>query len=670
MNVLDRFKKIPGTPRNMILIFLSLALIMIVSALLELYQSKRELYQVMENDAHSLLNTLLIASGNALDTYGYLDDFSRKALLEKAVMLKHFYQKNDAFGKRLAQDEMYDGIAQVRIYDQQGKLLYDRGIEKPESYDPRPKLMPIFDGYQDTLIIGFRKHPRTDVLFFEVALALKDNGALLLSGKAEALQKIRKDIGFGSLLRRLVNKNQHIVFASLQDTANILAASGNVRVLEAIQQSKFLMQSLQDSLFRTRTTQFDTLNIFEAVHPFNYKGRTIGLFRLGISMELVQTINERIIRRLVIISIILIAFGSIIISFIFTREKFQLLQKQFEVIETYSGKILENVSDAIIVFDTREGIKVFNKAAEQLFKVEHGAAIGKDVVPLFTELDCIGLLEDGSNIKQIQCRISGSQRFLLASKNNFNDEEGITNTIIVIRDMTEQKHLEEQIERKQRLSAMGELASGVAHEIRNPLNTIGTIIQQLDKDFEPQMHSNEYHELAQLVSKEVQRINHTVQDFLSFARPAPVRPTSFKLIQFFNTLEKQYLSTFQEKNITFEIHAQWDGKVQWDEEQMRQVFLNLIENSVHAIGSSGSIIINVDSISQDEIEIQIRDDGMGMEEQVKNSIFNLYFTTKNTGTGIGLSMVQRIIYEHRGVINVESELNKGTVFTMRLPITV
>ncbi|NIQ09775.1 MAG: PAS domain-containing sensor histidine kinase, partial [Gammaproteobacteria bacterium] len=89
--------------------------------------------------------------------------------------------------------------------------------------------------------------------------------------------------------------------------------------------------------------------------------------------------------------------------------------------------------------------------------------------------------------------------YLLISKTNFADENGVENTVLVIRDLTEQKQLEEQVQRKERLSAMGELASGVAHEIRNPLNTIGMIIQQLDSDFQPDGDREEYHKLNQLV---------------------------------------------------------------------------------------------------------------------------------------------------------------------------
>ena len=126
------------------------------------------------------------------------------------------------------------------------------------------------------------------------------------------------------------------------------------------------------------------------------------------------------------------------------------------------------------------------------------------------------------------------------SKSLFHDQEEIENIILVIRDLTEQRRLEDQMQREQRLTAMGELASGVAHEIRNPLNTIGTIIQQLNKDFEPEKNPEEYHELAELVQGEVKRINETVEDFLRFARPEPIHPELFEVQHLLEMIEKQY----------------------------------------------------------------------------------------------------------------------------------
>jgi len=254
-------------------------------------------------------------------------------------------------------------------------------------------------------------------------------------------------------------------------------------------------------------------------------------------MDPIQDINDRIYRRLIIITIILVVIGSIIITFIFTRQRYNLLQKQYEIVETYAGNIIDNVSDAIIVFDQISGIKIFNAAAQVIFKIPKDQVLQKELSSVFGDSDSKKILNSPSHLEQINCPVNGVQKFLLISKSLFFDRDGIKNVILVIRDLTEQKKIEEQMERTQRLSAMGELASGVAHEIRNPLNTIGTIIQQLNKDFEPEKDKQEYHQLAGLVSSEVKRINDTVQDFLRFARPEPIQPSEFAIKDLFDQLE-------------------------------------------------------------------------------------------------------------------------------------
>jgi signal transduction histidine kinase len=394
----------------------------------------------------------------------------------------------------------------------------------------------------------------------------------------------------------------------------------------------------------------------------------IGLFRVGLAMDPIEEINRRIYRRLIIISLILVVLGSFMFTFIFTRQRFSLLQKQYEVVETYSGNIINNVSDAIIVYDQKSGIKIFNAAAEKLFEISANRVMSNSLENFLENTGCGIILKSPSLLLQISCTIQNQKKFLLVSKSHFFDSEQTEIVILVIRDLTEQRKLEEQMQREQRLTAMGELASGVAHEIRNPLNTIGTIIQQLDKDFEPKNEHEEYHELAGLVRDEVNRINETIQEFLRFARPEPIQPETFLIQPFIEMIEKQYLYLLQERNINLRVNLDWNKEVLWDKRQIRQVFLNIIQNAIDVLGKDGNIWLTLELTDSDEVEIKFTDDGPGMSEDIRSNIFNLYFTTKAQGTGIGLSIVQRIIYEHGGVITVESEPRKGTTFLIRLPL--
>ena len=658
--------------RNIVFIFISLASLMIISALVELSQSKKELFQLMESQSHALLESLLSSSQNSILTNQYLEDISRKRLMNNAKLIKRLYDTGRISNNLLKQISEENDIFRINIFNRAGEKIYSN--HDPEHFgqlernSPQQTLQPIFNDLTDTLVIGLKPARFEEGFRYAVAVSTNDNGAIVLNIDAKQILDFKRHIGFGALMRKVVSDNPGIIYAALQDRQNILAASGNVRVLESIPRSDFLTSSLRDSLFLTRTVEFDTLEVFEAVHPFSAMGETIGLFRVGLAMDPIQEINQRIFRRLIIISIILVVLGSFMITFIFTRQRFTLLQKQYEVVETYSGNIINNVSDAIIVYDQSDGIKIFNSAAENLFKVSADEVKGNSLETFLIASGCGAILKSVSNLQQISCTVQNQKKFLLVSRSRYVDDDKKEIIILVIRDLTEQRKLEEQMQREQRLSAMGELASGVAHEIRNPLNTIGTIIQQLDKDFEPTKDNSEYHELAGLVRDEVKRINDTVQEFLRFARPEPVQPEKFQIKSFLEMIEKQYLYLLKERNIGLAIDSDWQGDVFWDKRQIRQVFLNIIQNAIDALDKDGQIKLSLHLIGSDELEIKINDDGPGMADEIRSNIFNLYFTTKARGTGIGLSIVQRIIYEHGGIITVESEEGNGTTFIIRMPV--
>jgi two-component system, NtrC family, sensor histidine kinase HydH len=666
-------KKFFLRPGSLILIFLVLAVLMISSALIELDQSKKELLDLMEEQAHTLLETVLISSNNALLTYEHLEIFLEERLLNNAGFIKYLYEKNEISNSFLEEFTRDNNIYRINIIGIDGTKKYSshqaKDHEGSGTTNPNQTLKPLFDGIQDTLIIGYKQANFEQGMRYAIALATNDRSAIVLNLDAEELLNFRRRIGFGSLLKEMTG-NPSIVYIALQDSSGIIAASGNVRELDRIEDSPYLSNVMRDSTFLIQLIQFEDQEIFEAVHPFYYDGIPVGLFRLGLSAEPLNQIKNRIYRRIVIISLILVGIGFIVFTFILVRLNYGLLLRQYQTVETYSSNIIQNVSDAIVVIDEKKRIKVFNQAAENIFQVKGGEVTGSVFGKILLGQDCENKLLSSSQMEQVECQVQQQNKTLLVSKSKYIDEDNSVNTVLVIRDLTEQKKLEAQIQRKERLFAMGELASGVAHEIRNPLNAIGTIVQQLDKDFEPKNNNVEYHQLAKIVVKEVFRINETIQDFLRFSRPEPIVTESFYLDKFFKYIRQQYQPMLDEHKIQLTLLLKWKGEVSWDRRQMQQVFVNLIQNAIDAMPDTGKLSIAVEKLEGDEMEISVADTGAGISENIQSNIFNLYFTTKAKGTGIGLSIVQRIIYEHGGVISVESRQGEGTVFLIRMPIKV
>ena len=237
----------------------------------------------------------------------------------------------------------------------------------------------------------------------------------------------------------------------------------------------------------------------------------------------------------------------------------------------------------------------------------------------------------------------------------------------MIKDLTNTKRLEEEAKRNEKLSAMGELASGVAHEIRNPINAIGMIAQRLNKEFTATSNQNEYSNITQLLRTEVNRINKIITQFLSYAKPIElnIKPVDIKTL--FDEVYHLFEDQAKQKGISF-IKSYSDSIiVNLDHDLTKQALMNLVQNSIDATNSDGQIKLGY-SKAKSDLLIEISDTGEGIPEEKQKKIFDLYFTTKKEGNGLGLSISQKIISQHNGSISFESARNKGTTFKINLPI--
>jgi signal transduction histidine kinase len=225
---------------------------------------------------------------------------------------------------------------------------------------------------------------------------------------------------------------------------------------------------------------------------------------------------------------------------------------------------------------------------------------------------------------------------------------------------------EEQLRRADRLSALGELSAGMAHEIRNPLGSIKGAVEILKDDYSP---DEAKYEFIQILLKETDRLNHIVQEFLSFARP---KPPEFQQTDVNETVESVLTLTAQEaRKGGVTVNRNLDpsiGRRNIDAGLMRQAVLNLILNAIQAMPRGGAL--SVETVLRNGVmEIQISDTGTGITEENRKKLFCPFFTTKKNGTGLGLAITYRIIENHKGIISVASEPGKGTTFTIRLPVT-
>ncbi len=217
-----------------------------------------------------------------------------------------------------------------------------------------------------------------------------------------------------------------------------------------------------------------------------------------------------------------------------------------------------------------------------------------------------------------------------------------------------------------KLVAMGELAGGVAHEIRNPLNAIRVIIQRLEREFKPQSDEGEYKELTSVIRKETDKINESVRNFLTLARPPVLRKTRADLNQSIKNVVTLFQPRAQSRGCIIDLDLGDLPQISFDMELMHQAILNLLENALAAVGPDGRIDIKTFCRNK-KCTVQIADNGPGIKDDEKARIFDLYYTTKPTGTGMGLPMVLRVIKEHGGTIDLSDSPSGGALFRLELP---
>ncbi|AMV72245.1 ATP-binding protein [Desulfuromonas carbonis] len=223
---------------------------------------------------------------------------------------------------------------------------------------------------------------------------------------------------------------------------------------------------------------------------------------------------------------------------------------------------------------------------------------------------------------------------------------------------------EEQLLRASRLSALGELAAGLAHEIRNPLGSIrGTA--EIVKD--STLSEEQRVEFSAIMIREVDRLNQVVTNFLSFARPAPTEMNACDLNAVLNEIVEFSAVQCQKSQVSVQLVQHKLPLVSGDADQFKQVFLNLLLNAVQAMPGGGLLEVTT-QLRDGIIAVTFKDNGPGIPKEILGKIFNPFFSTRHTGTGLGLAISQRIIQAHGGQIEVSSEVGEGARFEIQLPV--
>ena len=354
---------------------------------------------------------------------------------------------------------------------------------------------------------------------------------------------------------------------------------------------------------------------------------------------------------------------------------YRVSRKALQDIQAFTGLLISRLPVGIVAVDNQGRITTWNRAIAQLLDLPADQAIGREVTTVLPA-ELVNFFKNSKTCARCgeepgSCEVrlkKSSGTLVLNCYHLFIDDHGKRprGEVLLVTNVTALKNLEKEMRETERLAAVGRMAAGVAHEVRNPLSSVKGLAILLQRKFTP--GSSDY-ETASLLVQEVERINRTISELLGFARPAPLDLARVDVKELLARQVRLLAADAASTHIDFHLELADDlGPVAADADRLGQVFVNILLNAVQAMSEGELTVTARNSPDGRSVIITVRDRGGGMEKEVLDQAFFPYFTTKNGGTGIGLALSQKVINDHGGTISIRSEPGRGTTVTITLPV--
>lgn len=337
---------------------------------------------------------------------------------------------------------------------------------------------------------------------------------------------------------------------------------------------------------------------------------------------------------------------------------------------------LHSMTAGIIVMDNNGLISFANKAVKRIIPILTSEPTDRHYSEVIDDEEVIRLIrtseenQETVHDREFAFDAHGGSRIVTCSILPLLLHDEISGSLVYLRDITELKLSDARLRRAESLASLTTMTAGMAHEIKNPLGSIGIHIQlmqkALNRDDVPD--SEFFNKNLNILSEEVERLNGIVVDFLFAVRPMDVNLKERSLLSVIDETMQLVRPELEEDGIEIEMLLEENVPLlQLDEKLVKQALLNIIKNAMNAMSGGGHLAIHVFAES-DNVILIIKDDGEGISEENLNKIFEPYFTTKDFGSGLGLTLVYKIIKEHNGEIQLKSKLGIGTSFIIKLPV--
>ncbi|MCK4250779.1 GHKL domain-containing protein [candidate division WOR-3 bacterium] len=628
-------------PRRYFLLAVILLVILGIFLTFGIVNSRRIMMDFIKEEARSFLSIVASTQENSIFAEGKYED----EIIEKLINICNYLETVDLDKNVFEKIRQSFNINSIVLFDTKTKktiVTSGHSLEISDNIFKRKEVV-----FFEYFTIGHKKHMR---FLYRIK-----NWVYQIEISAEEIQRFRQEFGINKIINQ-ISMNPMVKYLVLQDKKGIIFATPNIHTITRIEDDSTLISVSEQNIEASRIAEFENENILELIRPFIVEGQSLGLFRIGISLDSYYRHRRETERQLILLFVILFGAGFV---FFFLFMKYQ----SYVGLKELFNKTLGALEDGVLTVNSKGIITGINKTFSSMSSFEEKMLVSHDYFSLFKDdsFDVHKVLQEGAKIVDEKFvfgkNIQYSTYPLLDEKNK------ISGAISVLRDVTKIREYEKEREEAERLKFLGNLVANFAHEIKNPLNGLSIATQRLIKEFPSD--NKEYTRLTTTVKKEIESLNKILNDFLSLARPRIKEKNEFNL----SVLIQDTLDIIREqakhKKIILKENIKKGIKLIGNLEDFKRAVLNILLNAIEALSLVSKKQRNLDIElfrENKEIIMVISDNGPGMDKDEIDKIFTPYFTTKKGGTGLGLYIAHNILKEHKAKITIESEKGIGTSF--------
>ena len=651
-------------------------ILLFILTYLGIQKSRSDNLQLLRRQGAALLESLTLSADNAIKANTFFDLLVQEKFSDLAGFLET--RPNLEFSApELADFASGYGVDAILIFDNEMNLKASGArsvfvnINSIYGYIIPAMKSLLADTVNQTSFQFVEGNVPGDVRLYFLTRTSDQKYVIVIASDALFYSQAKENIGIGFLVQNIAREVgvEYIMFQTME---GIIFSSRKIGPVLKIEKDPFLQAALAADSVVWREYESEGAPILELAKRFSSVEYSEGIFRLGIPLDKYYEIVAGYNRQMIFLSFLIFAALLLAALYLSGKQKRIYLDQSYRQMKSLSEKVFESINAGIIAVGCDGRVEMVNRQFLNIFEAVENDVVGRQWSALkfhsIISLDKVLSGEKKAGEDEETLRIPAGSKHLLINTGRIHDEKGdLTGAVAVIYDYTHIRELEESARRRERLTELGDLAAGVAHEIRNPLNAISIAAQRLLGEFEPKENIDEFNAFAGQIKTEAGRLNDIVNRFLSMARDRGKALQNINISGVLDDTIKLVDLGIQRDDIKIVADIQPEVFASVSEDRFKQLVINLVRNAVQACEKMGGEVIIGFKEESESLILSVKDTGPGIPENIRNKIFTPYFTTRDKGTGLGLSIVHQIVEEFGGRIEVFSPEGGGAEFRVKIP---